>query len=315
MMEAPHRAQCRCDIADFNVLVRGYLTVFRTEKAMSCKRARRWLEKCRVKNAAEESYIAILDTPVDCQIFAMSQHQIDLDLLRTYPDEAYFAGQGKAALRRVLLAYAKYDPSLGYVQGMNFIVAALLWHCTEVEAFWLMVSLMEDYELRDNYMPGLPGLTKHTQIIELLTFEHLPDLHRQFADYRVQPDMYLTEWVISLFGSLLTVHDMTYLLDAFFAHGWLFFYRLVLLIFVKLKPKLLASEEFVDILKSLKPIKRTQKDIAQFVTSMQGRLTWAGLITQALEVRIDADYIHNLLLHFNVDTAQFSNFDRGKKPC
>mmetsp|Transcript_28410 Transcript_28410/g.50566 ORF Transcript_28410/g.50566 Transcript_28410/m.50566 type:complete len:300 (-) Transcript_28410:434-1333(-) len=296
-MEAPHTIQCRCDISNYNILVRGYLSVFNSEKTQSCKRARKWLERCRIKQASVEVYTAILETPVDCQTFMMSQHQIDLDLLRTYPDEEYFSGQGKAALRRVLLALAKYDPSLGYVQGMNFIVAALLWHSTEAEAFWLMVSLMEDYELRDNYMPGLPGLTKHSQIIELLTFETMPKLHRLFAQYRVQPDMYLTEWVISLFGSLLTVHDMTYLLDQFFAQGWLFFYKLVLLIFLKLQPKLLASQEFVDILVSLKPIKRTQKDIAQFVNSMQGKLTWAALITQALEVRIDAAYIHNILPH------------------
>jgi hypothetical protein len=314
-MEAPHTVQCRCDVAHFNILVRGYMSVFSSNSSHSCKRARTWLEKCRVKSASEGTYQALLDTPVDCRNFEMSRHQIELDLMRTYPDEAYFSGTGKGALRRVLIAFAKYDPSLGYVQGMNFIAAALLWHSTEAEAFWLIVALMEDYELRDNYMPGLPGLSKHTQIIELLTFERLPKLHLTFAQHRVQPDMYLTEWVISLFGSLLTVHDMGYLLDQFFAQGWLFFYKLVLLILLKLQPKLLASEEFVDILKSLKPIKRTQKDISQFVSSMQGRLTWQGLIAQALEVRIDSAYIHCLLLNFNVDTEQFSDYQFGKAPC
>ncbi len=36
-----------------------------------------------------------------------------------------------------------------------------LWHATEVDAFWIFVRMMEDYELRDNYLPKLPGLDKH----------------------------------------------------------------------------------------------------------------------------------------------------------
>lgn len=45
---------------------------------------------------------------------------------------------------------------------MNFIVGALLYHAPEEIAFWLFISLIEDHELRDIYLPGLPGLYKHT---------------------------------------------------------------------------------------------------------------------------------------------------------
>jgi hypothetical protein len=63
------------------------------------------------------------------------------------------------------MAFAKYDPSIGYVQGMNFIVGALLYHSSEDITFWLFVSLIEDYELRDIYQPRLPGLYKHSQLL------------------------------------------------------------------------------------------------------------------------------------------------------
>ena len=77
-------------------------------------------------------------------------------------------------LKKVLSAFANYDKQVGkwmirfdpliidYVQGMNFIVGTLLYHCDEVMAFWLFVSLIEDCELRDIYLPGLPGLYKHS---------------------------------------------------------------------------------------------------------------------------------------------------------
>lgn len=66
-----------------------------------------------------------------------SIRQIDLDIGRTYPDVPYYSSgnPGNRALQRVLTAFIKYDITLGYVQGMNFIVGALLWHTFEYEAF------------------------------------------------------------------------------------------------------------------------------------------------------------------------------------
>ncbi len=83
--------------------------------------------------------------------------QIKRDLNRTYPGCPYFSegGPGQPEMERVLTAYAKYDAQIGYVQGMNFIVGALLYHCSEEIAFWIFVSLIEDYEIRDIYLPGL----------------------------------------------------------------------------------------------------------------------------------------------------------------
>lgn len=64
---------------------------------------------------------------------------------------------------------------------MNFIVGSLLYHANEVMTFWLFVSLIEDCELRDIYMPGLPGLFKHSQIINILIMENLKTLFSHFV--------------------------------------------------------------------------------------------------------------------------------------
>jgi hypothetical protein len=60
---------------------------------------------------------------------------------------------------------------------MNFIVASLLHHCSEEIAFWIFVTLIEDYELRDIYETNLPGLYKHSNVITNLMESDLPDLH------------------------------------------------------------------------------------------------------------------------------------------
>ena len=77
----------------------------------------------------------------------------------------------------MLQAFSKYDASIGYVQGMNFIVGALLLHCSEEITFWLFVALIEDYEMRDIYMEGLPGHIKHSSLITQLMETHLSDLY------------------------------------------------------------------------------------------------------------------------------------------
>jgi len=66
------------------------------------------------------------------------------------------------------------------VQGMNFIVAALLHHCSEEIAFWIFVTLIEDYELRDIYEQNLPGLYKHCYVITNLLESEFPELHSHF---------------------------------------------------------------------------------------------------------------------------------------
>ncbi len=58
--------------------------------------------------------------------------------------------------------FGHYDPQIGYVQGMNFLAGVLAYHAEEYIAFWLLVAIFEIFELRDIYLPNLPGLDKHT---------------------------------------------------------------------------------------------------------------------------------------------------------
>jgi len=60
-----------------------------------------------------------------------------------------------------LLIYLK-----GYVQGMNFIVGFFLYHCEDHVAFWLFVSLIEEYELREIYLEGIIYLKKSKDYLD-----------------------------------------------------------------------------------------------------------------------------------------------------
>ncbi|KAK2175013.1 hypothetical protein NP493_760g00032 [Ridgeia piscesae] len=95
------------------------------------------------------------------QISMDALRHILLDLDRTYPTHRMFMGQtgegkeGKAALFRVLAAYARYNPSVGYCQGMSSIAGVLLMHLPEEDAFWCTLSLLE----RHKYLLGTSTTT------------------------------------------------------------------------------------------------------------------------------------------------------------
>jgi hypothetical protein len=80
--------------------------------------------------------------------------QIEMDLDRTFfSHSVYGAGcvAGQQRMFDVLSVYAKYNPALGYCQGMCFVVSMLLMNIPEDEdAFWCLVQLLGE----ERYLKG-----------------------------------------------------------------------------------------------------------------------------------------------------------------
>ncbi|XP_017699158.2 TBC domain-containing protein C1952.17c-like isoform X2 [Phoenix dactylifera] len=96
--------------------------------------------------------------------------QIDRDVRRTHPDMHFFSGDSsfaksnQEALRRILIIFAKLNPGIRYVQGMNEVLAPLLYVfrndpdennavCAEADAFFCFVELLSEF--RDNFCQKL----------------------------------------------------------------------------------------------------------------------------------------------------------------
>ncbi|XP_021739672.1 TBC1 domain family member 8B-like isoform X2 [Chenopodium quinoa] len=71
--------------------------------------------------------------------------QIEKDLPRTFPGHPALDENGRNALRRLLIAYARHNPSVGYCQAMNFFAGLLLLLMPEENAFWTLMGIMDDY--------------------------------------------------------------------------------------------------------------------------------------------------------------------------
>ena len=86
---------------------------------------------------------------------------INKDLDRTYPGhEIYRTVEGQLSLRNILRAYAFFDPEIGYCQGMGYIVGIARMYMEEEAAFWVLVSLMNNYSMRGMFLSGMDEVYK-----------------------------------------------------------------------------------------------------------------------------------------------------------
>ncbi|OIW31673.1 TBC-domain-containing protein [Coniochaeta ligniaria NRRL 30616] len=146
---------------------------------------------------------------------------IGKDLGRSFPGVDMFRdpdGEGQRNLGRVLKCFSLYDQKIGYCQGLAFLVGPLLMHMSDKEAFCVLVRLMENYDLRDCFLPDLAGL--HVRIYQFreLLRQQLPVLSAHLEDLQVDP-AYVSQWFLSFFAVTCPLPMLFRIYDVIFAEG------------------------------------------------------------------------------------------------
>ncbi|UKK01856.2 GTPase activator [Theileria orientalis] len=177
---------------------------------------------------------------------------IDLDIKRTYPSLRFFNRYGRSMLRRILLAYSFFDTEVGYVQGLNFIVANLLWHSSEEQAFWALISMMYLYDMRCMFLPGLPGVFKRCEILEHCMVRHIPRLHNHLKSVGVHIPMIASDWFMTLCANSVPIRALARLWDSFFSEGWVAIFRFIIFRLKQFEDYLVTMSDIADIMKVIK---------------------------------------------------------------
>ena len=156
---------------------------------------------------------------------------IETDLERTFssmgglfsdPDSEW-----KQSLRQVLEAFLHYRPELGYVQGMSFLAAVLLMHtdaggghavgkADAFPAFCCLANLLRPQPERVlQTLLRLDGAKMEIlfSFWESQFAESLPSLHAHFIEVGVMPQLYLVEWVFTLFAKSLPQEPVAWVWD------------------------------------------------------------------------------------------------------
>ncbi|CAD8197354.1 unnamed protein product [Paramecium pentaurelia] len=131
--------------------------------------------------------------------------QIDKDIPRTLMGCEFLKNPDNIqSLKKILIAYANYDPELGYTQGMNIIAANLL-ICYDLQyndhqflenveifdptrdeiVFYIFIYVMIELKWRQVFMPGFPGLIRLMKTLNLKFMSELPQLYKHFQEVGV----------------------------------------------------------------------------------------------------------------------------------
>lgn len=132
------------------------------------------------------------------------QSEIKRDINRTFPSLRFFMelnSLGQTQLYNVLKAYSIFNPEVGYCQGMGFIVGMLLSHMDEVDAFNVLVVLMDkngEFNMQGLYKPGLPLLNEYLRELDKMIQVELPKLADHFLALGIETSMFASQWILTL---------------------------------------------------------------------------------------------------------------------
>ena len=108
---------------------------------------------------------------------------------------------------------------------MSFVAAGIMYHTGESASFWILISLMDKYCLKEIYRKGLPGVKRHEVLIKLLGKTYLKRLFTHFEINDIPLDLFTTDWIMSIFLNYIPLELNHTFLNKFFHEKWSIFYR------------------------------------------------------------------------------------------
>ena len=179
-----------------------------------------------------------------------SEHQIDLDLKRTFPSEKECMTEHfLQKMKNILLCYSTRNTTVGYCQGMNFLVARLLLIMEDEEkVFWLFVQIIEQILSLFNFQE-LTGIIIETTLIETLIAYYLPELNKFLTekDFTITTSNFIHKWIVCLFSQTLKPEMVYTLYDFFFIDGFITMIKNSIFVLTSIQQEILAQKSFGEI--------------------------------------------------------------------
>ncbi|PAN19059.1 hypothetical protein PAHAL_3G246700 [Panicum hallii] len=191
--------------------------------------------------------------------------QIEKDLPRTFPGHPALDEDGRNALRRMLIAYAKHNPSVGYCQAMNFFAGLLLLLMPEENAFWTLVGIIDDYF--DGYFSEEMIESQVDQLVlEELVREKFPKLANHLDYLGLQVAWVTGPWFLSIFTNVLPWESVLRVWDVLLFDGnRVMLFRTALALLEFYGPALVTTKDAGDAVTLLQSLAGSTFDSSQLV--------------------------------------------------
>ena len=166
------------------------------------------------------------------------QTEIDKDVKRTFPHLHFFNNDGEPgetlhhrALSRILFIYAKLNPGIAYVQGMNEVLGPIYYvfasaspapedrDNAEADAFYCFTSLMS--EIMNNFCKTLDssemGIKATMLRLNAMLRHYDAELWQDMEHKGLDPHFYSFRWITLLLSQEFELPDVIRLWDSLFA--------------------------------------------------------------------------------------------------
>ncbi|XP_009610879.1 uncharacterized protein [Nicotiana tomentosiformis] len=229
----------------------------------------------RYNISKEDHPLSLGKTSIWHQYFEFTEisDQIDRDLQRTHPDLEFFSGdsplsrKNRESMRNILLLFAKLNPAISYVQGMNEVLAPLYYvfstdsdeHNTvnlEADTFSCFVILMSSCvdhfcQQLDSSSVGIHSTLSNLSKLLKTNDEEL--WHHLEYKSKVDPQFYAFRWITLLLTQEFRLHHILRIWDTLLSNPFglqEMLLRICCAMLMCVKSKLLSGD-FVDNLKLL----------------------------------------------------------------
>ncbi|XP_042310527.1 TBC1 domain family member 2A isoform X2 [Sceloporus undulatus] len=224
------------------------------------QRVWRWIVSHRVQHIHSPGHYQNLLKKCEAAEHPASQ-QIELDLPRTLSNNRHFlspASQLLPKLRRVLLAFSRQNPTIGYCQGLNRLAAiALLVLEEEESAFWCLVHITENLMPPDYYSNMLIGSQVDQRVFKDFLAMKLPKLTAHLEHHRIDLALVTFNWFLVIFVDSLVSDILFRVWDAFLYEGTKVIFRYALAIFKYNEEAILKIQDSLEIYQYLRFFTKT----------------------------------------------------------
>ena len=184
------------------------------------------------------------------EIELQNEHQIEIDLKRTFPEDDFFHNEEIInKLRNILLTYSKRNLSIGYVQGFNFIVGRILKYISnEEKVFWLFTQVIE-YILTIDFYSEMSGIMSDVDILICMMKEkYIPDLFNYLReDFLIYIKNILMKWYLSLFISNFPIESQLLVWDILFVDKKIALFKTAIFLIKELKNDILKANNLENL--------------------------------------------------------------------
>ncbi|XP_011882799.1 PREDICTED: TBC1 domain family member 14-like [Vollenhovia emeryi] len=180
-------------------------------------------------NVTPNLYNLCLDRAMSCPNNE-SLAAIRLDVSRTFPTLCVFQEGGPLfdSLQGILAAYAVYRPDVGYVQGMSFVGAVLSLNMEPPDAFACFANLLNHPCHRAAFTLDQKRMNTYYKVYSSALAHKLPKVFSHFTVAGLSPDLYLLDWLYTIYAKAMPLDVACRVWDVFLRDGDEFLFRTAL---------------------------------------------------------------------------------------